>query len=165
MPTKPPALIAAPYAAPKCKIGGTLACRLRGDVPVDGITDAPIPWPYTRYRGAGVPRSPFPLLILCGDLERAVRTESATAIMYYWGVSGAPVVAYRKALGVGKTTVGSTRLRNARAREKLSDVTPKQVRQVRELIAAGKTLAETAAASGIKMRAMLRILRGETFVE
>ena len=60
---KPPALIAGPYTPPRCKIGGLLPCKLRGDVPVDGMTDAPIQWPYTRYRGAGVLRSAAPMII------------------------------------------------------------------------------------------------------
>ena len=106
MPRKPaaPALIAGPYAPPKCKAGRPLACRLRGDVIVAGLTDAPIAWPYTA--GVGGQRK----LILCGDLERAVQTESVQALCHHWGVSRWLVQDWRRALGVGRFTEGTTEL-------------------------------------------------------
>ncbi len=69
-------LLAGPYRTPRCKIGGALRCAMRGKVVVCGIHEAPIQWPYTlRKKGGG-----RPMLILCGDLARAVQHESETAI-------------------------------------------------------------------------------------
>ncbi len=152
MASKPaPPLIAAPYAAPRCKIGAPLADRIRGDVPVDGITDAPVPWPFTRYRGAGVTRSPHPILILTGDLERAVRTESSLAVAHHWGVAKSTVYHWRKALGVDDTE-GSRRARSANAREVIgavhrrkadermrAAVAPRKLAAIRSAIGDGRT--------------------------
>jgi hypothetical protein len=162
---KPPVLIAAPYAPPACKVGGTLACTLRGDVPVDGITDAPIPWPYTRYRGDGVPRSAEQILIVCGDLERAIRTESNRAVTYHWAISRHMVARLRRALGVGRNTPGSTALQRQHARRKLTNITPRQLRRVRDGIAAGMKPIAIATSTGVSVRAIWRIRNGETFAE
>jgi hypothetical protein len=71
------------YRPPRCKVGGYLRCAIRGRVQVRGIREAPIQWPFTlRENGGG-----RPMLILCGDLARAVRRESETAICRWWGVS------------------------------------------------------------------------------
>jgi hypothetical protein len=67
------------------------------------MTDAPIPWP-RAYRKGRVS------LILCGDLIRAVRTESETAIAHHWGVGITTVLTWRRALGVKKWTPGTKRL-------------------------------------------------------
>jgi hypothetical protein len=81
-----------------------LACERRGEeVRVGGLTDAPIQWPYVRRKG---PHS----LILCGDLVRAVKTESVSAVVHHWGVSPSTVHQWRKALDVTKWTIGTTRL-------------------------------------------------------
>lgn len=62
---------------------------------VAGFTEAPIPWPaYASITGARL--TP----ILNGDLTRAVRTESAMAVAYWWGVSRATATRWRHALGV-----------------------------------------------------------------
>jgi hypothetical protein len=61
--TAPLTSIAGPYRPPRCKVGRTLVCELRGTVRVYGLTAGPVPWPYTRGGGRGRP-SP----ILCGDL-------------------------------------------------------------------------------------------------
>ena len=96
-------LLFGPYQTPKCKFGGTLRCRMRGKMKVKGITDAPIHWPYTFKRGGGG----RPLLILCGDLVRAVRRESETAVAHWWGVSITTVWKWRKALGVVEHNEGT----------------------------------------------------------
>lgn len=57
--------------------------RRRRLVKVDGLTDAPVIWPVTQKAG---PRS----LILCGDLVRAVQTESVPAVAAHWGVGRRP---------------------------------------------------------------------------
>ncbi len=75
-------LIAGPYRMPHCPIGGTLPCEVRGKVRVRSISDGLIPWPFTWIRED----DHRPALILCGDLARAMQTESAVAIQHYWGV-------------------------------------------------------------------------------
>jgi transposase-like protein len=81
-----------------------LECEALGrEVVVGGMHDSPIPWPYRYQQG---PHS----LILCGDLVRAVQAESEKAVAHHWGVSPSTVYLWRKALGVGKWTEGTTRL-------------------------------------------------------
>jgi hypothetical protein len=48
--------------------------------------------------------------ILCGDLAKAVKRESAIAICYGWGVTGQTVSGWRKALGVPQVNEGTRRL-------------------------------------------------------
>src|SRR4051812_44848445 len=97
-------LLGGPYGAPACRVGGRLYCRWRRRrVRVDGLTDAPVVWPYTREHG---PRS----LILYGDLARAVRHESASAVAAHWGVGRETVWRWRRALGVPEYTRGTRQL-------------------------------------------------------
>jgi hypothetical protein len=78
------------------------------DVRVTGWTDAPISWPCCRP--LAVPRSQ-PSLLVDQELARAIRYESAAAIMRWWGVSDGMVNRWRKAFGVGRTNCpGSQRL-------------------------------------------------------
>ncbi len=98
-------LLGGPYAAPACRVGHKLYCRLRRRrVRVDGLTDTPVTWPFT-FRGSG-PRS----LILCGDLARAVRDESVAAVAAHWGVAPETVWRWRRALGVSQYTRGTRQL-------------------------------------------------------
>src|SRR4051812_6825409 len=89
-------LLYGPYRMPKCKVGKSLRCRIRGEVKVIGITDALIQWPYTLQDG-GIGHK---MLIVCGDLARAIERESSTAIRYWFGVCNSTVWKWRKALGV-----------------------------------------------------------------
>jgi hypothetical protein len=105
MPREPaPALIAGPYASPACEVGSSLICKRFGRQTVGGFTAAPIPWPYAARIGGKPP------LILCGDLVRAIRTETAAAVAFHWGVDRSVVHDWRQVLGVGRFTAG-TRLR------------------------------------------------------
>jgi hypothetical protein len=106
-------LIGGPYCMPHCRIGQRLRCRLRGPVEVAGISDTPIPWPQARRD------RPSP--IVCGDLVKALRRESATAICHWWGVTGQTVTKWRKLLGIRPGTPGTRRLRRAWAPEALTD--------------------------------------------
>ena len=99
-------LLFGPYRTPRCKIGGTLRCTMRGQVIVAGLTDAPISWPYVPNRGG----NGYPPLILCGDLVKAVRQESETAVAYWWGVTVQTVWKWRKALNVESQTEGTVDL-------------------------------------------------------
>jgi hypothetical protein len=67
------------------------------------MTDAPIQWPATR-------RGRRAAVIVCGDLVRAVRVESAIAVAFHWGVSMKTVGHWRRALGAPRTTNGTRRL-------------------------------------------------------
>jgi hypothetical protein len=107
-------LIYGPYTAPKCGIGDTVLCDCRGqEVTVTGMTDAPIPWPCTHGNGRPCP-------VLCGDLIRAVRTESALAVAYHWDVCTSTVAKWRRALNVPRITNGSRRLLIENAAEVLT---------------------------------------------
>lgn len=98
-----PKLIDGPYNPPRCRVGDWLDDEVDGRLEVGGWTDAPIPWP--RRKKAGKVS-----LILCGDLVRAIKTESAEAICYYWGVGPTKVWMWRKALGVDRITDGTRKL-------------------------------------------------------
>jgi hypothetical protein len=96
-------LLHGPYRTPRCCVGGRLYCeRLRCQVPVGGIHEAPIPWPVAGVKG---PRA----LILCGDLVQAVRLESVVAVCYWWRVHRNTVSRWRHLLGVGPMTEGTAR--------------------------------------------------------
>jgi hypothetical protein len=57
-----------------------------------------------------VPRT-HPSLLVDEELARAVRTESAAALTYWWGASGSVVHRWRRATGVTRTNnPGSNRL-------------------------------------------------------
>ena len=100
----PPALIGGPYHPPACEPGSCLVCKRFGRQTVGGLTAAPIPWPYAARIGGTPP------LILCGDLVRAIRTETAAAVAFHWGVNRSVVHDWRQILGIGRFTQG-TRLR------------------------------------------------------
>jgi len=98
-------LIGGPYRTPLVRIGDEVICSLRGRVTVGSFSDGRIAWPISKQTG-----SP---LIMFDDLERAVRTESATAIMHWWGVRGNTISKWRRALGVEMCNPGSRRLWSA----------------------------------------------------
>src|SRR3954463_12796269 len=78
-------LLYGPYVAPKCRVGDTLPCEYRGrEVAVGGMTDGRVQWPRARGPGRRAP-------ILCGDVIRAVRSESEIAVAHHWGVCTATV--------------------------------------------------------------------------
>jgi hypothetical protein len=107
-------LLYGPYAVPKCRLGDKLLCEYRDrEVTVKGITDALIQWPCSRRGRGGIP-------IVCGDLLRAIRTESVLAVAHHWGVSDGTVWRWRKALNVPPMTNGSRRLRIEYAAETLT---------------------------------------------
>lgn len=113
-------LVDGPYAPPLLAIGGWLKCELRGELQVGGYTDALIPWPTAT--GHAKQR------IVCGDLVRALKTESRLAVSFHFGMSAALVSEYRHRLGIERYTAGSMRLfwrninlaRTDEARAKLS---------------------------------------------
>jgi hypothetical protein len=78
-------LLHGPYRAPALRKGDRAYCLFRDcAVVITGWTDAPVPWP--RCRAPGGPRGASGLL-LDEELARAVRHESAAAVMHWWGVT------------------------------------------------------------------------------
>src|SRR5205085_1927066 len=94
-------LIDGPYYPPRTARGRFLVCQLRGKVKVGGYSDAPIPWPRIWRRRS---------LVICGDLLRALRTESVYAVSYHWGLCRAIVSYYRQQLSIPRYNPGSHRL-------------------------------------------------------
>lgn len=109
-------LLRGPYKPPRCKIGSKLFCEQRGWVVVKRISCGRIAWPQTIVGGNRT-------FILCDDLVKAVRCESASAIRYWWGVSSCTVWSWRKVLDVGQYTEGTLRLH----RELFSERIPPEV--------------------------------------
>ncbi len=87
-----PELIAGPYELPDYRYGEELA----GEI-VHGLSDAPIPWPFTRSRN-GAHR-----LVLAGDLVAAV----VAAVMAWWGVGRSTVQGWRRRLGITQFNAGT----------------------------------------------------------
>jgi hypothetical protein len=94
-------LIDGPYYSPRTDRGRFLVCELRGTVKIGGYSEAPIPWPRIWHRRS---------LAICGDLLRALRTESVFAVSYYWGLSKAIVSPYRQLFSVPRVNPGTDRL-------------------------------------------------------
>jgi len=80
-----------PYHAPSVMVGDTLYCEVRGLVEVHSWSAAPLSWPCCRVRGQIV-------LIVCGDLVRALQGESRYAIRYWWGITSRPIALWCKVL-------------------------------------------------------------------
>ncbi len=95
------------YTPPAVKKGERVSCLFRDcDCTVTSWSDAPISWPRVQPReqrgGCG--------LWVNDTLVRAIRTESAEALMYWFGVSANVVWRWRKAFGVsGTATTPGTR--------------------------------------------------------
>jgi hypothetical protein len=98
-------LLSGPYRPPKCQVGRFLRCHVRGRLRVRGLSDAPIPWPVAGGRAGRWQ------IVVCGSLLKAIRLESEIAVAHHWGVSPQTVWLWRKALGIGTTTEGTSRLR------------------------------------------------------
>jgi hypothetical protein len=109
-----------PYASPRFRLGSTVADSVRGDVVIVALSDTRIPWPLGRVNG-----NSNRALILCGDLARAVRRESAQAIASWWGMTAQTVSKWRKALGVVGPTDGERELRAELGRRNWKRVGPK----------------------------------------
>ncbi|EPG3437616.1 hypothetical protein C0046_16910, partial [Pseudomonas aeruginosa] len=73
-------LLGAPYTSPLVIPGDWLVDELEGAVEVGGFTDGLFRWPTRKRSGRPSP-------ILCGDLLRAVRTECAESVQFWWGFS------------------------------------------------------------------------------
>src|SRR5262245_31583628 len=94
------------YATPAFRYGDVVTCEMRGEVTIVGLREAPIPWPLGKKKGQRVRG-----LVLYAGLADAVRRESVAAIRHWWRVGTDTAWKWRKALGVGPTTEGTSRLR------------------------------------------------------
>jgi len=102
------ALLFGPYRTAGLQIGDRPLCLLRDcRVTITSWTAAPIPWPRCRAEGTHGGGSG---LLLYEELARAVRQESAAAIMHYWGVTAGVVWRWRKTLGVDWAATEASRL-------------------------------------------------------
>ncbi len=106
-------LLYGPYTAPPLKPGDRATCLYRDcDVVVTSWTDARIPWPRCRALRARGDSG----LLFTDELVRAVRSESAAALRYWFGVGVWAVWRWGKALAVPRaSTDGSRRLIRAAA--------------------------------------------------
>src|SRR5262245_26532891 len=108
-------LLSGPYTPPRLKRGDRATCLMRDrTVVITSISAGRIAWPRCRaldQRGGSG-------LLVDEELARAVRSESAAAVMYWWGVGVHAVWRWRKALGVGRMdSPGSRRLIQAVAEQ------------------------------------------------
>src|SRR5436190_23997427 len=105
-------LLHGPYEPPALRKGDRTTCLYRDAlVVVTSWSDGRIPWPRCRaigHRGGSG-------LLVEEELARAVRSESAAALCYWWGISGNTATLWRQALGVEGSagTEGSQRLLRA----------------------------------------------------
>jgi hypothetical protein len=99
-----------PNRTPRFHYGPVIMCEVRGEVIIKRLKDSPIPWPMGQRRGERAVG-----LIIYKDLARAIRTEAAVAVAHHWGVTAQTVTAWRKALGVEPTTLGTSELRRQQA--------------------------------------------------
>ena len=99
---------------PSLRVGDRATCLLQDcEVVVTSWTDALLSWP--RCRPITAPLG-HPSLLVEDELARAIRTESAAALMHWWSVGGGVVWRWRKALGVDRlSNPGSNRLVRAAA--------------------------------------------------
>jgi hypothetical protein len=101
-------LLFGPYTPPPLRKRDRTSCLYRdADVVVTGWSAGRISWPRCRAldsRGHGSG------LLVDEELARAVRSESAAALRYWWGITCSTVWLWRKALGVsGWTATEGTR--------------------------------------------------------
>jgi hypothetical protein len=107
-------LLFGPYEPPPLQKGDRATCYYRdADVVITSWSDGRISWPRCRALGA---RGGSGLLVE-EELARAIRSESAAALMYWWGVGPKAVWRWRQALGVSgwTATEGTRRLHRAAA--------------------------------------------------
>lgn len=109
-----------PYVAPGLRYGRTAIDACSGEVITVGLSAGRIPWPLGRLNG-----NSNRALIVYGALARAVRRESASAVAYWWSVTGQTVSKWRNALGVVGPTDGEREMRAELGRRNWPKVGPK----------------------------------------
>ena len=100
-------LLFGPYRTSRFRLGQVVTDEARDrDVVIVGISDDRIPWPIGQPKGSRA-RS----LIVFDALAEAVRTKANQAVCHWWGITPQTVTKWRKALGVGRMTAGTTALK------------------------------------------------------
>ncbi len=108
-------LLHGPYHAPPLRVGDREACLVRDCLcAVTGYSAGRIPWPM----GVAVGGRSAPGFIVNEELARAVRSEAAKALRWWFGVGVKVVWKWRKALGVTKTNNPGTNALVRKASEK-----------------------------------------------
>jgi hypothetical protein len=136
-------LLHGPYYAPALQKGDRSTCLYRDcDVIITSWTDAPIPWP--RCRSVEHKRS-APGLLVDDKLLRAIRHESAAAVIHWWRVTASVVWCWRRAFQVTKVNNnGSNRLVRAAAEKGASAIQAREFtqaeREVKRRLAIDKDL-------------------------
>lgn len=128
-------LLGGPYHPPPLAIGARACCLLRGTVVITSMSSGRIPWPRCQpigqRGGCG--------LLLDNTLAKAIKTESAAALMFWFGVHSGVVWHWRKLLGISRTgTEGSKRLVTAAAQKgaeviKVKEWTPAERQAARQM--------------------------------
>src|SRR5260370_998924 len=104
-------LLNGPYQPPCLHVGARTDCLLRGTVDITSWADARISWPRCKPEGRS-----HPSLLLDDELARAVRTEAAAAVCFWWGASRNVVRQWRRFLDVDRVNnPGTHRLVQASA--------------------------------------------------
>jgi hypothetical protein len=170
MPEQPdaPRLVAGPYTAPPSQIGEVLHDAIRGDIIVLAISKSPIPWPLGRQR----PHAKLAPIVTT-ELEQAIKTESALAMQYWWGVGNWLVSKWRRELGVPLMNEGSLRLCRELVRRRLGEhlggvpgrrfwikVSPERAAEVQRRALAGESPTALAKEFGICRQWVRAIAKG-----
>src|SRR5262245_11326820 len=102
--TNTPQLLHGPYTPSPLRRGERASCLFRdAEVIITSWTDAPISWPRCRLADRrGKASGGGSGLLVCEELARAIRCESALPIRHWWNVTHGTVARWRKALGVDR---------------------------------------------------------------
>jgi hypothetical protein len=109
-------LLSGPYRPPPLKRGQRASCLRRdADVLISGWTDGRIAWPTCHAVGR---RGGGSGILVDDELARAIKHESAAALMHWWRLSAKTVWQWRKTFNIARAgTPGSRRLIQAAAQQ------------------------------------------------
>jgi len=90
-PTSPHELRHGPYLRPRCKIGQSARCLIRGEVLIVALSNGPLRWPIGEKDGQQQ-------LVIYQDLAEALNCEAPSAIAAEWGIPIETVAEWRQKL-------------------------------------------------------------------